>query len=183
MWLDSAQAERDLGMLVTAAGHEPAVCPGGQKAKGSWPGSGMGTAMETREMSFTKRQTMGYLSSLNSLFPHVLELYLSLPEEMRVKPQSSLMTEIQIFKGPYSHPVRYLQLVPTSQLRKTSTLSKESAEHQSSQNRLGSQRQERKEVQLYPQSWTINHLLKVHFNSSALRKRQSEIDIEVSILN
>lgn len=62
-------------------------------------------------------------------------------------------------------------------------LSKESAEHQSSHNRLGSQKQERKEVQLYPLSWTINHLLKVHPNSSALRKRQSEIDIEVSILN
>ncbi|OWK63828.1 hypothetical protein RLOC_00003641 [Lonchura striata] len=34
VWLDSAQAERDLGVLVTAAEHEPAVCPGGQEAKG-----------------------------------------------------------------------------------------------------------------------------------------------------
>ncbi|TRZ24656.1 hypothetical protein HGM15179_002358 [Zosterops borbonicus] len=32
--LDSAQAERDLGVLVTAAEHEPAVCPGGQE--GQW---------------------------------------------------------------------------------------------------------------------------------------------------
>ncbi|RMC06319.1 hypothetical protein DUI87_15750 [Hirundo rustica rustica] len=34
VWLDSAQEERDLGVLVTAAGHEPAVCPGGQE--GQW---------------------------------------------------------------------------------------------------------------------------------------------------
>ncbi|TRZ13888.1 hypothetical protein HGM15179_013213 [Zosterops borbonicus] len=33
VWLDSAQAERDLGVLVTAAEHEPAVCPGGQKGR------------------------------------------------------------------------------------------------------------------------------------------------------
>ncbi|RMC18042.1 hypothetical protein DUI87_04920 [Hirundo rustica rustica] len=32
--LDSAQEERDLGALVTAAEHEPAVCPGGQE--GQW---------------------------------------------------------------------------------------------------------------------------------------------------
>ncbi|RMC13846.1 hypothetical protein DUI87_08929 [Hirundo rustica rustica] len=30
VWLDSAQEERDLGALVTATEHEPAVCPGGQ---------------------------------------------------------------------------------------------------------------------------------------------------------
>ncbi|RMC15761.1 hypothetical protein DUI87_07965 [Hirundo rustica rustica] len=29
VWLDSAQEERDLGVLVTAAEHEPAVCTGG----------------------------------------------------------------------------------------------------------------------------------------------------------
>ncbi|RMC06338.1 hypothetical protein DUI87_15769 [Hirundo rustica rustica] len=34
VWLDSAQQERDLGVLVTAVGHEPAVCPGGQE--GQW---------------------------------------------------------------------------------------------------------------------------------------------------
>ncbi|RMC14276.1 hypothetical protein DUI87_09367 [Hirundo rustica rustica] len=34
VWLDSAQAQRDLGALVTAAEHEPAVCPGGQE--GQW---------------------------------------------------------------------------------------------------------------------------------------------------
>ncbi|RMB98957.1 hypothetical protein DUI87_24502 [Hirundo rustica rustica] len=34
LWLDSAQAERDLGVLVTAAEQEPAVCPGGQE--GQW---------------------------------------------------------------------------------------------------------------------------------------------------
>ncbi|TRZ24105.1 hypothetical protein HGM15179_002974 [Zosterops borbonicus] len=34
VWLDSAQEERDLGVLVTAAEHEPAVCPGGQE--GQW---------------------------------------------------------------------------------------------------------------------------------------------------
>ncbi|TRZ17179.1 hypothetical protein HGM15179_009913 [Zosterops borbonicus] len=34
VWLDSAQAERNLGGLVTAAGHEPAVCPG--RHKGQW---------------------------------------------------------------------------------------------------------------------------------------------------
>ncbi|TRZ11904.1 hypothetical protein HGM15179_015198 [Zosterops borbonicus] len=34
VWLDSAQAERDLGVLVTAAEHEPAVCPGDQESQG-----------------------------------------------------------------------------------------------------------------------------------------------------
>ncbi|RMC04978.1 hypothetical protein DUI87_18158 [Hirundo rustica rustica] len=34
VWLDSAQEERDLGVLVTAAEHEPAECPGGQE--GQW---------------------------------------------------------------------------------------------------------------------------------------------------
>ncbi|RMC03569.1 hypothetical protein DUI87_19744 [Hirundo rustica rustica] len=34
VWLDSAQTERDLGVLVTAPEHEPAVCPGGQE--GQW---------------------------------------------------------------------------------------------------------------------------------------------------
>ncbi|RMC15085.1 hypothetical protein DUI87_07265 [Hirundo rustica rustica] len=34
VWLDSAQEERDLGALVTAAEREPAVCPGGQE--GQW---------------------------------------------------------------------------------------------------------------------------------------------------
>ncbi|RMC10099.1 hypothetical protein DUI87_12897 [Hirundo rustica rustica] len=34
VWLDSAQEERDLGVPVTAAEHEPAVCPGGQE--GQW---------------------------------------------------------------------------------------------------------------------------------------------------
>ncbi|RMB90796.1 hypothetical protein DUI87_32789 [Hirundo rustica rustica] len=34
VWLDSAQEERDLGIQVTAAEHEPAVCPGGQE--GQW---------------------------------------------------------------------------------------------------------------------------------------------------
>ncbi|RMC22277.1 hypothetical protein DUI87_00588 [Hirundo rustica rustica] len=34
VWLDSAQEERDLGILVTAAEHEPAVCSGGQE--GQW---------------------------------------------------------------------------------------------------------------------------------------------------
>ncbi|RMC17415.1 hypothetical protein DUI87_05996 [Hirundo rustica rustica] len=34
VWLDSAQEERDLGVLVPAAEHEPAVCPGGQE--GQW---------------------------------------------------------------------------------------------------------------------------------------------------
>ncbi|TRZ21737.1 hypothetical protein HGM15179_005406 [Zosterops borbonicus] len=34
VWLDSAQTERDLGVQVTAAEHEPAVCPGGQEGQG-----------------------------------------------------------------------------------------------------------------------------------------------------
>ncbi|TRZ17930.1 hypothetical protein HGM15179_009176 [Zosterops borbonicus] len=34
VWLDSAQAERVLGVLVTAAEHGPAVCPGGQEGQG-----------------------------------------------------------------------------------------------------------------------------------------------------
>ncbi|RMC07015.1 hypothetical protein DUI87_16468 [Hirundo rustica rustica] len=34
VWLDSAQEERDLGVLVTAAEQEPALCPGGQE--GQW---------------------------------------------------------------------------------------------------------------------------------------------------
>ncbi|RMC18335.1 hypothetical protein DUI87_04221 [Hirundo rustica rustica] len=33
VWLDSAQEERDLGVLVPAAEHEPAVCPGGQEGQ------------------------------------------------------------------------------------------------------------------------------------------------------
>ncbi|RMC19509.1 hypothetical protein DUI87_04121 [Hirundo rustica rustica] len=33
VWLDSAQEERDLGVLVTAAEREPAVCPGGQESQ------------------------------------------------------------------------------------------------------------------------------------------------------
>ncbi|RMB97137.1 hypothetical protein DUI87_26421 [Hirundo rustica rustica] len=32
--LDSAQEERDLGVLVPAAEHEPAVCPGAKRANG-----------------------------------------------------------------------------------------------------------------------------------------------------
>ncbi|RMC19466.1 hypothetical protein DUI87_04078 [Hirundo rustica rustica] len=34
VWLDSAQEERDLGVLVPAAEHEPAVCSGGPE--GQW---------------------------------------------------------------------------------------------------------------------------------------------------
>ncbi|TRZ25661.1 hypothetical protein HGM15179_001472 [Zosterops borbonicus] len=34
VWLDSAQEERDLGVLVAVAEHEPAECPGGQE--GQW---------------------------------------------------------------------------------------------------------------------------------------------------
>ncbi|RMC01236.1 hypothetical protein DUI87_22185 [Hirundo rustica rustica] len=34
VWLDSTQEERDQGVLVPVAGHEPAVCPGGQE--GQW---------------------------------------------------------------------------------------------------------------------------------------------------
>lgn len=47
---------------------------------------------------------------------HMLELLLLpfLPEKRRVKTQSSLMTEIQICKGPWGHPVGYLQLVHIS---------------------------------------------------------------------
>ena len=35
VWLDSAQAERDLRVLVQLTEHEPAVCPGGPE--GQWP--------------------------------------------------------------------------------------------------------------------------------------------------
>ncbi|RMC06560.1 hypothetical protein DUI87_15997 [Hirundo rustica rustica] len=49
VWLDSAQAERDLGVLVTAAEHEPAVCPGGQE--GQWhPGLGQEWCDRSREV-------------------------------------------------------------------------------------------------------------------------------------
>ncbi|KAF4802942.1 hypothetical protein TURU_019116 [Turdus rufiventris] len=34
VWLNSAQAERDLGMLVQLTEHEPAVCPGAKKVNG-----------------------------------------------------------------------------------------------------------------------------------------------------
>lgn len=52
--------------------------------------------------------------------------------------------------------------------------------HQSSHSRLGSQKQERKEVQPYPQSQTISHLLKIHLNYTALRKMQcAKIQIQV----
>ena len=33
VWLDSAQAERALGVLVQPTEHEPAVCPGGQEGQ------------------------------------------------------------------------------------------------------------------------------------------------------
>ena len=32
-WLESKSAETDMGVLVTAAQHEPAVCPGSQEGK------------------------------------------------------------------------------------------------------------------------------------------------------
>ncbi|TRZ17575.1 hypothetical protein HGM15179_009520 [Zosterops borbonicus] len=41
VWLDSAQAERDLGTMVTAAEHEPAVPRWPRGPRASWPGSGM----------------------------------------------------------------------------------------------------------------------------------------------
>ncbi|RMC06634.1 hypothetical protein DUI87_16072 [Hirundo rustica rustica] len=49
VWLDSAQEERELGVLVTAAEHEPAVCPGGQE--GQWhPGLGQEWCDRSREV-------------------------------------------------------------------------------------------------------------------------------------
>ncbi|TRZ25988.1 hypothetical protein HGM15179_001111 [Zosterops borbonicus] len=50
VWLDSAQAERDLETMVTAAGQEPAVCPGGQE--GQWPLAWIrnGVASRSREV-------------------------------------------------------------------------------------------------------------------------------------
>ncbi|RMC16415.1 hypothetical protein DUI87_06744 [Hirundo rustica rustica] len=45
LWLDSAQEERDLGVLVTAAEHEPGCAQVAKKANGTWPGSGMGPTL------------------------------------------------------------------------------------------------------------------------------------------
>ncbi|RMC04873.1 hypothetical protein DUI87_18047 [Hirundo rustica rustica] len=50
VWLDSAQEERDLGVLVTAAEHEPAVCPGGQEASGILAWIRNGVASRSREV-------------------------------------------------------------------------------------------------------------------------------------
>ncbi|RMC15332.1 hypothetical protein DUI87_07522 [Hirundo rustica rustica] len=50
VWLDSAQEERDLGVLVTAAEHEPAVCPGGQEANGILAWIRNGVASRSREV-------------------------------------------------------------------------------------------------------------------------------------
>ncbi|RMC04913.1 hypothetical protein DUI87_18088 [Hirundo rustica rustica] len=50
VWLDSAQEERDLGALVTAAEHEPAVCPGGQEASGILAWIRNGVASRSREV-------------------------------------------------------------------------------------------------------------------------------------
>ncbi|TRZ23325.1 hypothetical protein HGM15179_003791 [Zosterops borbonicus] len=41
VWLDNAQEERDLGVLVTAAEHEPGCAQVAKRANGSWLGSGM----------------------------------------------------------------------------------------------------------------------------------------------
>ncbi|RMC04879.1 hypothetical protein DUI87_18054 [Hirundo rustica rustica] len=50
VWLDSAQEERDLGVLVPAAEHEPAVCPGGQEASGILAWIRNGVASRSREV-------------------------------------------------------------------------------------------------------------------------------------
>ena len=57
-----------------------------------------------------------FLFADSLLSNHMLELLLLhfLPEKTRVKTQSSSMTEIQICKGPWDHPVGYLQLVHIS---------------------------------------------------------------------
>ncbi|RMC02347.1 hypothetical protein DUI87_21516 [Hirundo rustica rustica] len=49
-WLDSAQEERDLGVLVTAAEHEPAVCPGGQEGQWHLAWIRNGVASRSREV-------------------------------------------------------------------------------------------------------------------------------------
>ncbi|TRZ21679.1 hypothetical protein HGM15179_005425 [Zosterops borbonicus] len=50
VWLDSAQEERDLGVLVTAAEHEPAVCPGGQEGQWHLAWIRNGVASRSREL-------------------------------------------------------------------------------------------------------------------------------------
>ncbi|TRZ24885.1 hypothetical protein HGM15179_002234 [Zosterops borbonicus] len=50
VWLDSAQAERDLGVLVTAAEHEPAECPVAKEAKGILAWITNGVASRSREV-------------------------------------------------------------------------------------------------------------------------------------
>ncbi|KAF4796268.1 hypothetical protein TURU_085011 [Turdus rufiventris] len=40
-WLESCSAEKDLGVLVAAAEHEPAVHSWPRRPMASWPGSGM----------------------------------------------------------------------------------------------------------------------------------------------
>ncbi|RMC00028.1 hypothetical protein DUI87_23437 [Hirundo rustica rustica] len=49
-WLDSAQEERDLRVLVTAAEHEPAVCPGGQEEQWHLAWIRNGVASRSREV-------------------------------------------------------------------------------------------------------------------------------------
>ncbi|RMC09050.1 hypothetical protein DUI87_14054 [Hirundo rustica rustica] len=50
VWLDSAQEERDLGVLVTAPEHEPAVCPGGQEGQWHLAWIRNGVASRSREV-------------------------------------------------------------------------------------------------------------------------------------
>ncbi|RMC06924.1 hypothetical protein DUI87_16375 [Hirundo rustica rustica] len=50
VWLDSAQEERDLGALVTAAEHEPAVCQVAKKANGILAWIRNGVASRSREV-------------------------------------------------------------------------------------------------------------------------------------
>ncbi|RMC09074.1 hypothetical protein DUI87_14080 [Hirundo rustica rustica] len=50
VWLDSAQEERDLGALVTAAEQEPAVCPGGQEGQWHLAWIRNGVASRSREV-------------------------------------------------------------------------------------------------------------------------------------
>ncbi|RMC11927.1 hypothetical protein DUI87_11054 [Hirundo rustica rustica] len=50
VWLDSAQEERDLGVLVTAAEHDPAVCQVAKRANGILAWMRNGVASRSREV-------------------------------------------------------------------------------------------------------------------------------------
>ncbi|TRZ24880.1 hypothetical protein HGM15179_002229 [Zosterops borbonicus] len=72
VWLDSAQAERDLGILVTAAEHEPVCALVAKKAKGILAWITNGVASRSREvilpLSWALHMGLHYSSVVKNLY-------------------------------------------------------------------------------------------------------------------